>query len=148
MPKVDNMEQKPKNRWRFGAFAALAAVVILFICGNFNSNAVGGFELAQDGSGRYMVVPIQIGREADGIVMVDTVGKTLWVYQISTRGAAHSRLRLLAARNWEYDQLLPEYNTGEPRPEQVKEILDKLSEQSVMKRELGPEAELEEQIEP
>ena len=57
--------------------------------------------------------------------MVDKTGKTLWIYEISSRGPATQRLKLLAARNFEYDQMLQNYNTAEPRPGQVKEILQK-----------------------
>jgi len=72
------------------------------------------------------VVPIQLGREAYGIAMVDTVGQTLWVYEINSRGPAYNRLRLFAARSWRYDKLLKEYNTADPKPERVKQILETL----------------------
>lgn len=85
--------------------------------------------------GRIIVVPIQTRRDGYGIAMVDTVAERLWVYEINGRSAAGSRLRLLAARSWKYDKLLDEYNTAEPRPHQVKELLDKLTQEQESRRE-------------
>ncbi len=73
------------------------------------------------------VVPMQIGPNDYGLAMVDTVNKTLWVYEIN-RNAGHNRIRLIAARNWQYDRLLTEYNSAEPKPGQVKEILERFAE--------------------
>jgi hypothetical protein len=42
-------------------------------------------------------------------------------------GPAHNRLKLFAARSWQYDRLLKQYNTAEPKPEQVKMLLEEES---------------------
>ena len=82
----------------------------------------------RDGSpGEVLVVPIQLDRDNFGIAMVDTKLQSLWIYELNRRAAAYNRLRLIAARSWEYDKLLEEYNTAEPRPKQVKELLERLS---------------------
>ncbi len=70
------------------------------------------------------VIPIQIGRDNYGIVMVDSVSEHMWVYEISKSGS-NRRLRLIAARDWEFDKQLSQYNTSEPTPEQVKVLLEK-----------------------
>jgi len=65
--------------------------------------------------------------------MVDTVAQTMWIYRLSSRGSKQKRLELLAARRWKYDRFLEQYNTTEPKPQQVKEILEefgKLEEQN------------------
>lgn len=72
------------------------------------------------------VVPIQLGRESYGLAMVDAKSETIWIYEINTRGPAHSRLKLLAARSWHYDKLLEEYNSAQPRPHEVKNIIEQL----------------------
>jgi hypothetical protein len=76
--------------------------------------------------GEVLVVPIQIDRDNYGIAMVDTRLQSLWIYELNRRAAAHNRLRLLAARSWEYDRLLEDYNTAEPKPKQIKALLEKL----------------------
>jgi len=43
-------------------------------------------------------------------------------------GPAHKRLRLLAARSWQYDRLLQAHNTDEPTPKQVKMLLESLGQ--------------------
>ena len=76
-----------------------------------------------------LVIPVQIERDKFGLAMVDTVGQTLWIYELSNRGPAYSRLKLLAARSWKYDRLLQQYNTDEPKPEQVKMLLEGIGPQ-------------------
>lgn len=76
-----------------------------------------------------MVIPVQIARDSYGLAMVDTAEQTLWIYEINNRGPAHNRLRLLAARSWRYDRHLQQYNTAEPKPEQVRILLESLGGQ-------------------
>jgi hypothetical protein len=73
------------------------------------------------------VVPVQIDRDTHGLAMIDNVAKTLWIYKLDNRGPAFNRLELFAARSWAYDRMLHQYNTAEPKPEQVKIILENLS---------------------
>jgi len=81
----------------------------------------------QEGSGgQVLIVPIQIDRDNYGLAMVDTNRQSLWIYELNRRAAAHNRLRLLAARSWKYDKLLEDYNTAEPKPNQIKALLEKL----------------------
>ena len=43
----------------------------------------------------------------------------------------------LAARSWRYDRLLHQYNTAEPKPEQVKMLLENLGQmQKTPKKEV------------
>jgi hypothetical protein len=72
------------------------------------------------------VVPIQLGRESYGLAMVDTKSETIWIYEINSRAPAHSRLKLIAARSWHYDKLLEEYNSAQPKPNEVKNIIEQL----------------------
>jgi len=89
----------------------------------------------QISSGPIQVVGVQLGRDSYGVVMVDTAAERMWVYEVSSRATAYQRLRLLAARSWQYDKLLDDYNTAEPRPSQVKEMLEKLSQRQQSQEE-------------
>ncbi len=40
-------------------------------------------------------------------------------------------MKLLAARSWRYDRQLEQYNTAEPKPEQIKALLEKLGQQQI-----------------
>ena len=73
-----------------------------------------------------IVMPVQIERDSYGIAMVDTIAQNIWIYEIKSRGVTHNRLKLLAARNFRYDSMLQQYNTAEPKPEQVKAMLETL----------------------
>ncbi len=76
-----------------------------------------------------MVVPIQLDRDSYGLAMVDTNSQTLWIYELDRRAAVHESLRLVAARSWRYDRLLQQYNTAEPKPDQVRLLLQNLIRQ-------------------
>jgi len=90
-----------------------------------------------------MVVPLQLDRESYGLAMVDTTGQTLWIYEISNRGGpAYNRLKLVAARSWRYDRELEQYNTAEPKPEQVKALLEGLGQQKKLNREQQPSVDV------
>ena len=115
-----------EKRWVLPASIVLGGMCLLFIGSKLGSPASAQAELQASTDGRILVVPIQIERDSYGLAMVDTVGQTLWIYELNSRGPAHNRLRLLAARSWQYDRLLQQYNTAEPKPEQIKMLLENL----------------------
>jgi hypothetical protein len=99
------------------------AFLVLFIMGRpqlSDVNAQPQFGSAGDVS----VVGIQIERDRYGIAMVDRASETIWIYEINSRPAGQNRLRLLAARSWKYDRRLEDLNNAEPRPEQIKMLLE------------------------
>lgn len=110
------------------AFIVLGVLCLFFMGGKLGSSAGAEAELQTGGNGRILVVPVQIERDSYGLAMVDTVGQTLWIYELNSRGPAHKWLRLLAARSWRYDRLLQEFNTDKPKPEQVKMLLESLGQ--------------------
>jgi hypothetical protein len=118
-----------ERRWLLSTFVVLGVLVLFFIGGKFGSPTNAQAELQANSNGEILVVPIQIERDKYGLAMVDTVGQTLWIYELNSRGPAHNRLRLFAARSWQYDKLLKQYNTAEPKPEQVRIILEDLGGQ-------------------
>jgi hypothetical protein len=114
--------------WLLPIVLLLVSLSLLF-AGGRSHNLVGAETQYQAvGAENIMVIPIQLDRDSYGLAMIDTLRETLWIYEINNRGPAHSRLRLLAARSWKYDRLLEEYNTAEPRPKQVKLLLEKLQQ--------------------
>ena len=117
-----------EKRWVLLASIVLGGMCLLFIGSKLSSPASAQAELQASTDGRILVVPIQIERDSYGLAMVDTIGQTLWIYELNSRGPAHNRLRLLAARSWQYDRLLQQYNTAEPKPEQIKMLLENLGQ--------------------
>ena len=119
------MEAFAKVRW------LAVGVTIAFVCGFF----VGLSSLEKSANAQLpaqgvsekdvLVLPVQIDRDSYGIAMVDTGRQTMWIYELNRRGTGSSRMRLVAARSWQYDKLLEDYNTGEPKPSQVKELLER-----------------------
>ncbi len=141
------MAESNEKRWRLGVILALAVVGLLLVGGKLRSQADVMGQSAGGGGENIMVVPVQLGRDSYGIAMVDTANKTLWLYDVSSRGSTRGGLRLLAARSWEYDRLLSDYNSGEPRPGQVRDILERINAAQQKERE-STEAELEEEAGP
>ncbi|MHC5061138.1 MAG: hypothetical protein ACYTFK_08655 [Planctomycetota bacterium] len=123
----------------------ILVAVALLLTGNGLSSAPGIETQVATGPDNIIIVPVQVGRDAYGLAMVDTIGKTMWIYEVNSR-LPSNRLRLLAARNWEYDQLLQDYNTGEPKPRQVRELLEKLNVPRKARRD--NQQELEELAQP
>lgn len=117
-----------EKRWVLLAFIVLGVLCVFFIGSKLSLPAGAQAELQTGSESRILVTPVQIGRDSYGLAMVDTVGQTLWIYELNNRGPAHNRLRLLAARSWQYDRLLKQYNTAEPKPDQVKMILEELGQ--------------------
>ncbi len=122
------MRYGTEKRWLLPALIVLGVLVVLFIGSKLGSPATAQAELQTGTDSGILVIPVQIGRDSYGLAMVDTVGQTLWIYELNSRGPAHSRLNLLAARSWRYDRLLQQYNTAEPKPEQVKILLENLGQ--------------------
>jgi len=123
------MKAETKKQWLLPAFV-VAVILCLFFAGsrsNLPANAQIQSQTATENA--VMVVPIQLERDRYGLAMVDTVGQTLWIYELSSRGPAYNRLKLLAARNWQYDRQLQQYNTARPKPEEVRLILEEIGQQ-------------------
>ena len=118
-----------EKRWLLPVFIVLGVLCLFFIGSKLGSPANAQTELQTSTEGGILVIPVQIERDSYGLAMVDIVGQTLWIYELNNRGPAHNRLRLLAARSWRYDRLLQQYNTAEPKPEQVKMLLESLGQQ-------------------
>jgi hypothetical protein len=118
------MASGAKKRWLLPMFIVLGVLALFFIGSKSGPPASAEAELQGGSNGEILVVPIQIERERYGLAMVDTVGQTLWIYELDSRGPAYNRLKLFAARSWQYDRLLKQYNTAEPKPEQVRILLE------------------------
>jgi ABC-type molybdate transport system ATPase subunit len=141
-----------ERRWLLLTFIVLGVLALFFVGSKLGSPANAEAESLRNNS-EILVVPIQIEREKYGLAMVDTVGQTLWIYELNSMGPAHSRLRLLAARSWQYDRLLKQYNTAEPKPEQVRMLLEeeelgKQPKEQVKEKQKDLDANTEEAAEP
>ncbi|MHC4362587.1 MAG: hypothetical protein ACYSTZ_07155 [Planctomycetota bacterium] len=127
---VSIMGSGAEKRWLLPVLIGLGVMFFFFLGRRLGTPVPAQADPQVGGDGKIMVVPIQIARENYGLAMVDTVSQTLWIYEINNRGPVHRRLSLLAARSWQYDRLLERYNTDEPKPEQVRILLEELGRPS------------------
>ena len=128
------MSSTTTTRLLVPALAGLCILLVLVIAGNTNTAPKANAEAQKPVKDDIMVVPVQIARDSFGIAMVDTGNQTIWIYEINSRGGpTYTRMRLLAARSWRYDRLLQDLNNADPRPEQIKALLEgqKLEETSI-----------------
>lgn len=140
--------ETPK-RWLLPAFVLVGIVFVLFAGSKPMVPTKALAEVPIQEGGSIVVVPVQIDRDSYGVVMVDKANETIWVYEINSRGPAQNRLRLLAARSWQYDRQLQEYNTGEPKPEQIRLLLEAYRRrQKELNKQQRPEIEILEIAEP
>ena len=121
------MAEISRKGWIPAAAIISGAVLVLFIMGRPQLSDVNAQPQFSSG-GDISVVGIQIDRDRYGIAMVDRASETIWIYEINSRGAGQSRLGLLAARSWKYDRRLDDLNNAEPRPEQIKMLLESVEQ--------------------
>jgi hypothetical protein len=137
-----------KKGWLLPVLLTFILLYLLFTGGR-PYNWAGAQQQFQAVTGdNIMVIPVQLDRDSYGVAMVDTLRETLWIYEVNNRGPANNRLRLLAARSFRYDRMLEEYNTAEPKPKQVKLLLERLMQTDVKsfdsgyeKNDVGPKKE-------
>ena len=118
------MKGRIKIQWLLPAVVVVGLSVVLLLFGQSGSPTAVAARSQLSADGQILVIPIQLERNSYGLAMVDMVNQTLWVYQLNNRGPAYSRLQLLGARTWRYDRLLQQYNTADPKPQQVKMLLE------------------------
>ncbi|HPY77433.1 MAG TPA: hypothetical protein PLQ45_06280 [Anaerohalosphaeraceae bacterium] len=122
-------------RFTAGLLVGLLAAGLLLNSPDWVKIARAGAD--QAGQPSIQVIPVQISRENQGIAMVDTRSKTIWVYELFDRQTGFKQIRLMAARTWEYDRLLNEWNSAEPTPQQIRNALENIHQQQMIEA-IGP----------
>ena len=118
-----------ERRWLLAALVVMGLLCLAFVGSSLNPPANAQAELQTGTDSGILVIPVQLRRDSYGLAMVDLAGQTIWIYELNSRGPAQNRLQLWAARSWQYDRLLQNFNTAEPKPEQVKISLESLQQQ-------------------
>ena len=70
-------------------------------------------------------VVLHMGSGIDGLALIDREHRTICLYQYQPRRPEHERFVLVAARSFRYDCQLEDFNTAEPRPAAVRELLER-----------------------
>ncbi len=117
-------------RFTTGAAVGLLAAVLLFHTPAQLHPAQAAADLT--GAPAILAVPIQISRENQGIALIDTRSRTLWIYEFFDRQTGFKQIRLMAARSWEYDRLLTEWNSAEPTPQQIRTVLENIHQKQML----------------
>lgn len=86
------------------------------------------------GGAGLFVVPGQFAPNVFGCYLMDVDAQTLCAYQWFP---GEKKMRLVAARSFQHDRFLGEFNTDNPAPPEVKAMIDKQREASGRKNEDG-----------
>lgn len=66
----------------------------------------------------------QISARSYGLFMLDVDTGTVWCYELQRTGTTgEPNLKLLAARSWVFDRYLEEFNTADPIPSAVRDMV-------------------------
>ena len=79
--------------------------------------------IASPYSADVIAFPVEVKPGYEAIAIIDKENQTLSLYQYDISRASHERLVLLAARSFRYDRMLEDYNTAQPRPEEIKRLV-------------------------
>ena len=112
--------------------AALLAVIALSLLSRSDSRllpelpaAYGQNQPAFAGGAGLFIVPGQFATNAYGCYLMDVDAQTICAYQWFP---GEKKMRLVAARSFQHDRHLAEFNTDNPAPPEVKAMLDKQRE--------------------
>ncbi|HOQ05660.1 MAG TPA: hypothetical protein PKY88_10660 [Anaerohalosphaeraceae bacterium] len=119
------------NRFRFiaGIAVGIAAAALLFRT-PLEPLSVRAGEAPT--ASTILAVPVQISRDNQGIALIDTRNRTIWVYEFFDRQTGFKQIRLMAARSWEYDRLLTEWNSADPTPQQIRSVLENIHQKQML----------------
>ncbi len=118
--------------------AALMGILILVVLGRDSNRSILPAAVAQQqgniaGGAGIFVMPGQFSATAWGCYLLDVDQQTLCLYQYMP---GDKNLRLIAARNFQYDRRLRMFNT-DPDPQMIRDLLEKEANPS---RQMNPEA--------
>ena len=74
------------------------------------------------GGAGFFIMPAQFSQNVWGCYLLDVDSQTLCAYQYLE---GRKQLRLVAARNFQYDRRLSNFNTGSPSPLEVRALVEK-----------------------
>lgn len=74
------------------------------------------------GGGGVFLMPGQLSEKLFGVYLLDIDAQTLATYVYDPRA---NRLKLAAARSYRYDRRLEEFNTADPSPDEVRQLIER-----------------------
>ena len=105
------------------AAVSTTIAAILLICAAGAGQAAP--EIPPPGLAEVLAVPLDLGAGGVGLALIDRYHHTICIYDYNPRRDPHKRLALLAARSFRYDTRLEQFNTDEPLPHEVRDLLNR-----------------------
>lgn len=114
----------PRINAQRATVAVLLAVTVFLLVELIRFSPTAGAQVPVSGrSGRFLAVPGRLTGDSYGVYIIDLENGIINVYQWVPGRRGTGKLKLLAARNINYDLQLDEYNT-EPSPKEIKKLVN------------------------
>jgi hypothetical protein len=111
---------RPAWRWPIIGLLSGLAAALLVVLGASARAQEASLPLLDQRGGNVKVVAGQISDKTYGLYLVDYEKSTICVYQFLPNS---HKLRLMAARTYRYDVQLDEFNTHDPLPREVRDLV-------------------------
>ena len=122
-PQSSSSQLKQRSLGKY-VLAGILGALIAYLAGSFFAPAPT-LALPQEGRAcdqGVMAVPAQVASDTYGLYLIDLQNQTILLY--SYGGPWSKGLRLLSARSFRYDRQLVDFNSGEPSPQDVRQLLE------------------------
>jgi hypothetical protein len=129
MVTENNVAREVTSASRAGKRVLLAVLIMIAVglfvqVGRSQSAPADPAQPSQIAPATTIAVVGPVGRDTNGIYLIDTKQETICVYEYRT---AQKNLRLLAARQYTYDVQLASYNT-DPSPQEIRQLVETASD--------------------
>jgi hypothetical protein len=102
----------------------ISTIAATFLLSRHSGAIDDGGQNVENRQSDIIAIPLQLRGGIDGIAIIDKSNYTICIYQYQGHRPDDERFVLLSARSFRYDRLLQDYNTAEPRPDTVKQIIE------------------------
>lgn len=102
----------------------ISTIAATFLLSRHSGAIDGDQNVENPQSSDIIAIPLQLRGGIDGVAIIDKSNYTICIYQYQGHRPDYERFVLLSARSFRYDRLLQDYNTAEPRPETVKQMIE------------------------
>lgn len=133
-PYTATVQQRQTVLWIIAILLAVIATTLLTqSSGDWASRAFADSPMA--GARGIFAFTGQLDKNSYGLFMIDVDARTVWCYQYLP---ATRKLKLVAARSFDYDRYLQDYNNDGPVEEDVKEMLSDQRRINARRQRGGP----------
>ena len=106
-----------------------AIILAMLLCATFaiisltSPTAVQGQNSVGNSNNSIISYPFLSKNGYNAIALIDTERQVICIYQYEDTESSDGEFKILAARSYRNDTLLKDYNTAEPRPDNIRKLM-------------------------